>query len=133
MKKVRNSILGIVIMIIMSLICLLVVSFLTYKLKWQADAAMLGITLTYILAGFFGGLGMKWIPLLWKRNKVEIVEKESIGVTEKIVESILTSALFIILLWIVSLFLTEEGMQFSGRLFIIWMLLMGSVALGRIL
>lgn len=133
MKKVRNSILGIVIMIIMSLICLLVVSFLTYKLKWQADAAMLGITLTYILAGFCSGLGMKWIPLLWKRNKVEIVEKESIGVTEKIVESILTSALFIILLWIVSLFLIEEGMQFSGRLFIIWMLLTGSVALGRIL
>ena len=118
-----------------SLLVLLIVSLLTYGLQWQADKAMFGITFTYIIAGFAGGLSMKWLPKLWKRRRIEAVqpEDENIGAGEKMLESLVAGTVFMVLLVILSVIFAVDEIQISSRFFLIWMLLTGSTALGRIL
>ena len=47
-------------MIATSMVSLAVVSVLTYWFKWQADKAMIGIVVTYILTGVAGGFSIAY-------------------------------------------------------------------------
>lgn len=105
---------------VVAIIMLLAVSTLAYIYKWQADKALIGITGTYILAGVAGGLGLKRTSLT-----------KDVG--KKMFESFFLGTLFMVLLVLLSLLVTDNGFQLSGRFLLIWMLLTGSVSLGRIL
>ena len=52
---IKNILLSVVIMGILSMITLVILSVFTYDLKWQASQAQVGLTLTYIISGFVGG------------------------------------------------------------------------------
>lgn len=54
-KAIRVFVPSLLIMAVVSVAALFVLSALTYYLDWQAPQAMMGITLTYILAGVAGG------------------------------------------------------------------------------
>lgn len=132
MKAVAISILS---MSLVSILSLMILSILTYIFKWQADTAMLGITGTYILAGFCGGLALKFAHL-WKGRKKEDgvqVQRETISIGTKMVEAILTATLFMGILQLLSLIAGTGTFELSGRFLTIWMLLVGSACLGRIL
>lgn len=121
MRKIRNILIAIIIMFITSALSLLIVSMLSYTYKWQADKALIGITITYIVTGFIGGL-MQRI-----RNK----EQKSMG--RKMLDGIVLSCMFMGVLVLLSVFVAQNPLEISSRFLMIWMLLMGSTCLGRIL
>lgn len=121
MRKIRNLIITIIIMSIVSILCLLAVSVFSYIYKWKADKALIGITLTYILTGFSGGLVQK------------IINKESIKMGRKMIEGILISSFFVGILVMFSVLWLQQPLAVSSRFLMIWMLLVGSACLGRIL
>ncbi len=121
MRKLRNYIITILIMAIVSLLCLVILSIFTYNYKWQADKALIGITYTYILTGLVGGLSQK------------ILCKESKSMGRKMLEGMIFSSLFMGGLVVLSIFQAGNPFEISSRFLMIWMLLMGSTCLGRIL
>ena len=121
MEKFRNSLIAIIIMFIVSVLLLLMVSMLSYTYKWQADKALIGITCTYIVAGFVGGFVQK------------IMDKEQKSMGRKMLEGMVLSTTFIGGLVLISVCLLKNPMVISSRFLMIWMLLMGSTCLGRIL
>ena len=121
MKKIGNLIFVIIAMFITSIICIGIVSVVSYIYKWQADKALIGITITYILAGFTGGITQK------------ILNKEKKGIGQKMLEGILTGLIFVGGLVIASILVIQNPLVFSTRFFMIFMLIIGSTCLGRIL
>ena len=55
MRIITKWIVPLFVMAVVSMLMLIGVSMLAYIYKWYADKALLGITLTYIIAGFVGG------------------------------------------------------------------------------
>ncbi len=121
MKTIRNLIITIIIMTLISLLSLFIVSVLSYMYKWQADKALIGITITYIVTGFIGGVSQK------------IIIKEQKSISRKMLDGILTGGIFVGILWIASIFIVQSPLCFSTRFIMIGMLLIGSTCLGRIL
>lgn len=121
MRKIRSLIVVWATMMIVSIICLLGVSTFTYTYKWQADKALIGITVTYIITGFFGGLVMR----------IQNKDEKSMG--RKMLEAIFLSVVFMLLLVVLSAFVMHIPFEFSSRFLMIFMLLTGSSCLGRIL
>ena len=116
----KQILVSIIVMIIIALTMLLIISLLSYIYKWQADKALVGITLTYIVTGFIGG---------WTLRR----KAPEIDGTKKLIEGICLGTTFMVLLIGSSLLFTENTFSISGRFFMIWMLLVGSACLGRIL
>lgn len=98
---------------------LIFLSVLTYLFKWQADTVLLGIIAVYILAGFIGG-------------KVKKRFSYEMGIGKRLLDGILVGTCFMLTLSLLSLLLTEGGISLSGRLLVIWLLLIGSTSLGRL-
>ena len=121
MRKIRNYFITIVIMSIVSVLMLLFVSILSYTYKWQADKALIGITITYIVTGFCGGLSQK------------IMNKDTYSMGKKMLEAIVMSSLFMGILIVLSVYFVQNPLEVTSRFLMIWMLLMGSTCLGRIL
>lgn len=120
MRMMRQIAVSLVTMGVVSLLMLLGLSVLSYIYKWQADKALVGITLTYIVAGFAGGKVIRRLS-------------EELDMGKRLVEGILLGSAFMVLLILISLLATENSFGISGRFLMIWMLLVGSVCLGRIL
>ena len=119
MNKIKKYIVAIVVMLVVSITMLFLVTTFAYVFKWQSDKAMIGIILTYILAGLAGGECLK------RFGKKEIVKKA--------VEALILSTLFMLLLLVISVFGLQISFVFSGRFFLIWLLLFGTTFLGRVL
>ncbi len=117
---VKQILKSIFIMSFVSVLMLLVLSVLTYALKWKADAALIGITLTYILTGFVGG-------------KVKKRMSYEMNMLKKLFEGFVIGTIFMLLLVLLSVVVTDSSFVISERFFMIWMLITGSAALGRIL
>ena len=103
-----------------SIVLLLGLSVLTYIFKWKADIALVGITFCYIAVGFFGG-------------KVKAIWSYEISVGRKIIDGLFIGTLYMLGLLAVSTFLIGNEFVVESRFFMIWMLIMGSATLGRIL
>lgn len=126
MRKIRSFVIAIISMLLVSLIALLVVSTLTYLFKWQADKAMVGIIATYILAGLEGGFCMKHIEKKQFSNP-------KIGIGRKTIEALVLSNIFLLLIFVLSVFVLQNSFEISNRSLMIWGLLVSSTFLGRIL
>ncbi len=113
MYRMRKYMVAICVMIVVSLVSLLVVSALTYVFKWQADKAMIGIIVTYILAGLAGGLSLKI--------------DSNIEVRRNMLQSAMLSAIFLSLLILCSFFVGQIIFGFSTRLFLVWILIACSI------
>lgn len=127
MRKIRIYMIACILMLLTAFLSLVVLSSLTYCLKWQADKAMGGIIVAYILSGFAGGMGYKWIPMSGYR------EKRLAGIKEKALDALVLSGLFLLILMLVSIVGLQIPFEVSGRLFLIIVLVISSCFLGRIL
>lgn len=127
MKKMRVYVIACCCMMLTVVFGLVVLSTLVYYLKWQADKAMVGIIVVYMLSGFTGGVGYKWM------QERQYVEKCSVGIKRKATEALLLSAIFLFLLLCISILGLQIPFALSGRFLLIVALLMGSCFLGRIL
>ena len=121
MRKIINIIVTLLVMVVVSLICLLVVSAFSYFYKWQADKALVGITITYIFAGFIGGITQKFL------------DKSERNMGKKMLEAILISSIFIGMILGISAIVLQQPLMISSRFLSIYMLLAGSTCMGRIL
>jgi len=113
MEKIKRFIIAIIIMCFSSIISLLMVSVLTYFLKWQSDKAMAGIIITYILVGFIGGL------YLGRERKMDIARN--------VIEAVILSTIFILLLIVCSYLGFRILFSISSRFILIWLLVACSV------
>ena len=135
MKKITNIIVGILAMVMVSAIFLMGLSVLVFVFKWQASKAIIGIMVTYILAGIGGGLTMKWYlkKEMRRQSCCGIRDETVVTIKEKVTEVFCASTFFIIILWLLSIVLKINGSIELGRFFLVWMLVSGSTALARIL
>lgn len=132
--RMKSIVRSVIIMSLVSLFALLVLSVLTYVFKWKAPQAMIGITFTYILSGFAGGVGIGGnICRRLKKGNLKASETENISVGKKMVEAIFAASVFVGILILLSLLVVQNGFSLSGRFLMIWMLVTGSACLGRIL
>ena len=127
MSRIKKYLIAIVIMSMISVAMLLIVTTLTYAFKWQADKAMIGIVVTYILAGLSGGICLRYF------GKKEYVMEQKNEIAKKAVEALILSAVYLVLLLTISIFGLQIPFGFSGRFFMIWILLFGATFLGRVL
>lgn len=127
MNKIKKYIIAIVVMSMVSIAMLFIVATLTYAFKWQANQAMIGIIVTYIFAGFFGGIILRYL------SKKEYSQGEKNIIKKKAFEAVVLSNSFLLLLLAISVLGMQIPMGFSGRFFMIWLLLIGATFLGSIL
>lgn len=110
MYKIKKYIIAISSMLITSVISLLVLSILTYLFKWQADKAMIGIIITYILAGVVGGVCIK----------TERRVRAAVGL----------GTLFFAILVLCSSIGFQIPFEFSSKFMLIWLLIISSSFIG---
>ena len=60
-KEMIHVVITLIFMSVITILFLVIISFLAYKLKWQSSMAMYGITFTYILSGLLGGILFGWL------------------------------------------------------------------------
>ena len=126
MKRVLKWMFAVLLMVVVAMICLLISSGFTYIYKWQADKAMVGITVTYILTGFVGGYVQRFF-----KNEARGRDVYSIG--QKMLDGICVGAIFLSFMILISVFVVQNPFVISSRFLMIGMLLIGSACLGRIL
>lgn len=127
MDRIKKYIVAIVFMIVISIAMLLIVATLTYAFKWQADKAMIGIVVTYILAGLAGGICLRCY------GKKEYVVEQKNKIAKKAAEALILSNVYLLLLLMLSVLGLQISFGFTGRFFMIGGLLMGATFLGRVL
>ena len=90
MYKVKKYIIAVGVMLVVSAISLLVVSLFTYWLKWKADKVMIGIILTYVLAGLSGAFVLNRLGKreYKRRKKTEIIVLSTLYVLTLILASV---------------------------------------------
>jgi hypothetical protein len=125
MYHVKKYAIAMGIMLVTSVVALLLVSTFAYVFKWQADKAMVGIIVTYILVGFAGGFGMRW------GEKKEDGKINSHGIKKNVIETLLLSSMFMLFLLVVSIMRFQNVFMFSRRFLMIWGLMASSAFLGR--
>ena len=125
MYHVKKYVIATSIMLVTSVVSLLLVSILAYVFKWQADKAMVGIIVTYILAGFAGGFGMRWV------KSMEYGKDNLMRVRDKTIEALFLSSIFMLLLAVFSVLRFQNTFVFSGRFLMIWGLVASSAFFGR--
>lgn len=113
MYKVKRYIICVSIMVLVSMVLLVVLTTLTYIFKWQADKAMVGIIVTYVMAGVAGGVYLR--------------KTEKGTLRKKLLVSLMASALFIMILEIPSFLIVRNEFLFSGRFLLVWLLITCSV------
>lgn len=109
MGRMKNYIISIIVMILSTTLFLVVISMFTYLLKWQADKVMVGIMITYVLAGFTGGFCLR--------------RRKKIGIQRMMIDAGLLGTVFMFLLVLFSYFIFQIPFEFSSRFLLIWMLI----------
>ena len=127
MNIIKKYLLAIVIMSMITVAMLFIVTTFTYAFKWQANQAMIGIVVTYIFAGLAGGICLR---CFWKK---EYVAEQKNEIAKKAVEALILSTVFLLFLLLISILGLQIPFGFSGRFFMIWLLLFGATFLGRVL
>ena len=120
--------LSLAIMGITSVIALVILSILTFQLKWQAPQVQVGITLTYIISGFLGG----FLPNVMGKSRIK---KKGVGDTETsvkivLVKGITQGTIYIAVLLSISILLSANEGWDMAQIFLIWILLSVSSSLG---
>lgn len=102
-KAIKPLIVSLLAMGLTTLVVLFIVSLLTYAFKWQAPQAMIGITLTYILTGVFGGIlhGCMRYGFLAK----EFTEQPGLG--QRIVDGGMLGLVYMLILFLIALLLAD--------------------------
>ena len=120
MYKMKKYMLAIGVMCVTSVASLITVSLLTYLFKWQADKAMIGIIISYVLAGMAGGYQLSWRPKTCSDKMREI------GMGQKVTGTLILSILFMVILVSCSCLVFHISFEVSKRFFLIWLLVASS-------
>lgn len=120
MKNIRNSLLSILAMGLMSVISLWLLGLLTYFFQWQAPQAMTGITLVYILSGLTGGVLLGILG-------------GTLELRNRIVHGVILGTGYMVVLLLISVLVTGSMNWDITRLLMIWVLLSCSSILGSFL
>jgi len=120
MRRIKKSFLLLLVMSGFSFGMLLALSALTYMFKWKAEEVLIGITGTYIMTGFVGGIIAKLMSYETHMGK-------------KLIEGCLAGTLFMVLLLGLSFLFMGSEATFGRNFLLIWTLIAGSAALGRLL
>lgn len=129
MYKVKKYGIAIGVMLISSLVVLFIVSSLVYIFKWQSDKAMIGIIVTYIIAGVTGGFMLGYLDK--KREYDADWSSKKKRRIKQILQVGLLTVMYLLLQILFSLILFKNGLEFSKRTLLILFLELISVYMGR--
>lgn len=127
MGKIKKYLITIVVMLVVSVLALIILGLLTYWFKWQADKAMVGIVVTYVMAGIAGGVMTK---ICSRMQPYGCAAKENIV---QIMEVFLVAISYILALSVASILLFKTSPIMSFQLFMIFGLVFFSVFIGKLL
>lgn len=124
MSRFKSTVICLGIMLLVAVLSLLLVSTFTFLFKWQADKAMIGIIVTYIVSGLAGGL---YLGRIAKKSYGGI---RKIGSGKAAIEAVKLSTIFILILVLCSAIGFRIPFEFSSRFVLIWLMLTGSAFVG---
>lgn len=113
---VKNYVISLILMGVVSLLWLLGLSLFTYVCKWQAEQTMIGIMSAYVLSGFLGGM---------TEGKLQKAD------TARIKRGFLLGTGYMLCLLLLSLWVLKEVRWDLLRLVMIWIMLVSSSILGE--
>ena len=108
MNKIKRYLSAVIVMLVASFAALVILTTLTYILKWQAKEALIGIIVAYVMAGAAGGLCLR--------------DRNSKAIKEKIIRALIASTMYLMILSLGAQLITEVPFDFSGRLGLIYLL-----------
>ena len=135
MGKIKKYLITIVVMLVVSVLALIILGLLTYWFKWQADKAMVGIVVTYVMAGATGGVIFKMLQARGgdrcyiEEKKINRLSTESAA----ILDSLLLTIIYIATLFVASILFLKTTPIVSSQLFMIFGLVLCSVFVGKLL
>ncbi len=116
-KEMINAIITLLVMSVKTNLFLLLVSFWTYRFKWQAGMAMQGITYTYIVTGLLGGLTYGGLSA-----------KKGIGMA--LLFGMVLSSLYWAIPGGVAMLIFKENISDIGRFALVWGMMAGGITAG---
>ncbi len=132
--KIRRMIVSILMMFLTSLFTLGGLSVLVERLDWYAEAALVGITFVYVLAGFSGGLSF---GVFDKDTEAVHMYSGNAALYIKLMKGILIGCIFMLFLLGTSLGIRQESASNlsleTDRILPVWLLVSCSSGFGAIL
>lgn len=115
----RRILKAVLVMGIVAAVFLLGLSTMAYIWKWNAFATSIGISISYMVIGFFGGKSMG-------KNATDSLGK-------KVWEGVSLGTIGMACMGLISVVLMDNAFTLSARALMIWIMLMASAAFGRLL
>ena len=116
---IKNTLLGLLAMVVVSVVSLIVLSTFTFLFKWQAPQAQVGIILTYILSGLAGGM----VSAIFKNRGENSLSK-------KLISGFTLGTIYMVMLLLISIAVSANSQWDMGQIVLIWILLCCSSVLG---
>lgn len=124
---IKNTLFAVIIMGITSAATLVILSVFTYLFRWQAPQAQVGITLTYIISGFLGGV----LPsMIGERRKKKEVKNTENSTKITLIKGTTQSAIYMAVLLSISILLSANEHWDMVQILLVWILLTASSTLG---
>lgn len=124
---IKNTLFAVIIMGITSAATLVILSVFTYLFRWQAPQAQVGIILTYIISGFFGGVLPSMIGERGKKKEVKNTERST---KNALIKGTTQSAIYMAVLLSISILLSANENWDMVQILLVWILLTASSTLG---
>lgn len=126
--KVKNTIITLLFMGILTILLLMMIGVSTYCLKLQADKAMLLIIVVYILVGLSGGI---------IHELLERFHAKKTGFYPSLLQKILygtgIGSVYMLILLVLAISTVKASIDDYVRLVTLWLMVCGSCILGKIL
>lgn len=124
-KEIINGVITIFFMCVITVLSIFVISMCAFRWKWQADAAMQGITCTYIISGLAGGL-------LWGRF-FRVGTMKKMGILRALFYGIVLSCAYWGIPGGIAMLIMREHISDMGKFAVVWGMMAGSITAGILL
>lgn len=121
-KEIKNAVITLLAMSVVTILLLVIISFSAFALKWQSKMAMQGITFTYIFTGLLGGM------LHGCLNRRTMVR--TIGLGRALLYGIVFASLYWGIPGGIAMLCYKENISDMGRFAIVWSMMAGSITAG---
>ena len=127
-KEIKNAVITILFMSVITVLSLVVVSVCAFKLKWKSELVMQGITVTYIVTGLTGGL------LFGRLSHRDFsIRNKRVGVLRSFLYGIVLASLYWAVPGGIMMFFYHENISHMGQFAVCWGLMAGSITAGVLL
>ena len=126
--KVKNMMISLIFMGVLTVILLVIIGIGAYYLKFEADIAMLLITVVYIFVGASGGVAHAFLERIQMKRSVF-----GPNLLQTILGGVVLGSAYMLILLICAFLMVKTTIDDWLRFVILWLMVCGSCLLGKIL